>query len=237
MTDQDHDSDVEIMDERDTGKRHTQREPRHSGADFKLAGSLVWCVAGSSKGGRKADLARKYFEINGVKDAKQKRYPMKCTLCGDTLPPSKATAVSLRAHLLECKDATQAIRTKITQVAAEKINQQAAASASAAAARGVSRKRSSTGSSSQPSKQTRIDHFAEGSATNELLPAQRLAAHQHLLRALVCGGIPFKVGHCSLVVCSATSRESNTGSQGAVLCFCCGCSSWTTSTSTNSVRC
>lgn len=117
MTDQDHDSDVEIMDERDTGERHTHREPRHSGADFKLAGSLVvWCVAGSSKGGRKADLARKYFEINGVKDAKQKRYPMKCTLCGDTLPPSKATREP--AHLLECKDATQAIRTKITQVPA-----------------------------------------------------------------------------------------------------------------------
>lgn len=164
-------------------------------------------VAGSSKAGRKADLARQYFTNNGAKDPKQKRFPMKCTLCRDTLPPNKTTAAGLRAHLLECKDATQAIRTQITQAAAQKINQQAAAAAAAAAGRGVSRKRSSTGSTSQlSSKQMSIDHYAEGSTNNELLPAQRLAAHQHLLRALVCGGIPLKVGHCSLqVVCSATS--------------------------------
>lgn len=131
---------------------------------------------------------------------------MKCTLCGDPLPPSKATAAGLRAHLMQCKDATQAIRTQITQAAADKINQQAAAAAAAAAGRGVSRKRSSTGSTSQPSKQMSIDHYTEGSTTNELLPAQRLAAHQHLLRALVCGGIPLKVRHCSLrVVCWATA--------------------------------
>lgn len=167
-------------------------------------------VAGSRKGGRKSDTSRQYFVVNGDKGVKQKRYPMKCTLCNTGLAACKATAAGLRAHLLNCEQATQDIKTQITQAAAEKINQQAAAAAAATAAAGssVSRKRSSsTGSTSQPNKQMRIHHYAAGSTPNDLLPAQRLAAHQHLLRALVCGGIPFKVGHCSLHggVCMAAS--------------------------------
>jgi hypothetical protein len=60
-------------------------------------------VAGSTKGGRKADVSRQYFVATGPKSGTQKRRPMKCSLCNEPLPASRTTAAGLRAHLLSCE--------------------------------------------------------------------------------------------------------------------------------------
>lgn len=148
---------------------------------------------GSHKG-RKGDPVREYFENDGAYVAKQKRYPMRCTLCNTSLPVAQTTAAGLKRHLQACSMATPEIRALVMQAQAGKINQQAAAAAAAAAGSSLSRKRSSFGSSSQGGFQMSMEHYAAGSKPNILLPGERDSANQHLLRALVCGGIPFKVG-------------------------------------------
>jgi hypothetical protein len=118
---------------------------------------------------------------------------MQCTLCSGSLPLSQTTVSGLRKHLHICKGVTPAIRAQILEASAAKINQQAATAATAAVAAGVSRKRSSVGSSSG-GFQMGLDHYLAG-RENALLPAEREAADQHLLRGLVTGGVPFQVSN------------------------------------------
>jgi hypothetical protein len=124
---------------------------------------------------------------------------MQCTLCLDHLTVSQTTAAGLKLHLLsKCEMVTSEIRREIEQAEASKINKGAAAAAAAAAAgSSTNRKRNSTGSakqSSSSSRQMSIGHYAAGSRENALLPHEVQTANQHLLRALACGAIPFKVG-------------------------------------------
>lgn len=144
--------------------------------------------------GRKADPVRQYFENDGPYVPSQKRCPMVCTLCETSLPVAKTSAAGLRRHLQACSMATPEVRALVMQAQAGKINQQAAATAAAAAGSRLSRKRSSFGSSSQGGFQMSMERYAAGSKPNILLPGERDSANQHLLRAIVCGGIPFMVG-------------------------------------------
>jgi hypothetical protein len=122
-----------------------------------------------------------------------------CNLCGEELGFSKSTPQGLQKHLLQdCPQATAEIKQQLTQRSAAKINKQAAAAAAEAAGAGTKRRSSTgskTGSSSGSSlQQMTIGHYSVGSKENQLLPAQRAVAHQHLLRAIVTGGVAFRVG-------------------------------------------
>lgn len=122
---------------------------------------------------------------------------MTCNLCGVQLGASKATPQGLQKHLLQnCPEATAEIKQQLMQDSAAKINKQAAAAAAEAAGAGTKRRSSigsKTGSSGSSLQQMSIGHYV-GSKETQLLPAQRDAAHQHLLRAIVTGGVAFNVG-------------------------------------------
>jgi hypothetical protein len=156
--------------------------------------------AGGKKGkkrGRPEDPIHKYFKKQ-VFDKSQGRWSVSCTLCQDgDLKASQASLDGLRKHLQKCKGATPEIRQQLEQQSAAKVNKQAAAAAAAAAAGAGPKRRNSTSSSQKSSGSSRqqmtIGHYSAGSLQNVLLPGQRTTANQHLLRALVTGGVPLRV--------------------------------------------